>query len=118
MAEVIKLGREYVFGSKNVKEITLDFDNLEGKDLLIAEKDFKKRNKGANVKELEDGWLITVAATASKMKYGDLITLKGKDYIKILNATRDFLLVSDSEETTRNIENEATEETVETLGIE
>ena len=118
MAEIIKLEKEYFFGTKKVNEIILDFDNLSGKDLLIAEKDFKKRNKGANVKELEDGWLVTVAGIASNTKYGDLLTLKGKDYIKVLNATRNFLMVSDSEETISDVENEEMDEVEETSSIE
>ena len=118
MAEIIKLEKEYFFGTKKVNEIILDFDNLSGKDLLIAEKDFKKRNKGATVKELEDGWLVTVAGIASDTKYGDLLTLKGKDYVKVLNATRNFLIVSDSEETILNTENEETEASGEALETE
>lgn len=118
MAEIIKLEKEYFFGTKKVNEIILDFDNLSGKDLLIAEKDFKKRNKGATVKELEDGWLVTVAGIASDTKYGDLLTLKGKDYVKVLNATRNFLMVSDSEETISDVENEEMDEVEETSSIE
>lgn len=114
----IKLSKEYIFGSKKVQELYLNFEELSGKDLLKAEKDFKQRYKGASVKELEDGWLVTVAGVASGVKYGDLLTLKGKDYIKVLNATRNFLLVSDSEETMINTENEEMGETEETSVIE
>lgn len=91
MAEVIKLRREYKFGAKNVKEIVLDLEELSGQDLVFAEKEYKARNKGATVKELEDGWTLTVASKASGIKYGDLLGLKGTDYIKVLNKTKGFL---------------------------
>ena len=80
MAEVIKLRREYKFGAKNIKEIVLDLEELSGQDLVFAEKEYKARNKGATVKELEDGWALTVASKASGIKYGDLLGLKGTDY--------------------------------------
>ena len=91
MAEVIRLKREYKFGAKNVKEIVLNLEELEGQDLVFAEKEYKARNKGATVKELEDGWTLTVASKASGIKYGDLLKLKGTDYIKVLNKTKGFL---------------------------
>ena len=91
MAEVIKLRREYKFGAKNIKEIVLDLEELSGQDLVFAEKEYKARNKGATVKELEDGWVLTVASKASGIKYGDLLGLKGTDYIKVLNKTKGFL---------------------------
>ena len=91
MAEVIKLRREYKFGAKNIKEIVLDLEELSGQDLVFAEKEYKARNKGATVKELEDGWALTVASKASGIKYGDLLGLKGTDYIKVLNKTKGFL---------------------------
>ena len=91
MAEVIKLRREYKFGAKNIKEIILDLEELSGQDLVFAEKEYKARNKGATVKELEDGWALTVASKACGIKYGDLLGLKGTDYIKVLNKTKGFL---------------------------
>ena len=106
MAEIIKLNQEYTLDGKKYTEIELDFESLTGKKLLIAESEFKKRNKGAAVKELEDGWLLTVAEKASGIKYGSLMELKGKDYIKVINAARNFIVVSDSEETTVDTGNE------------
>lgn len=95
---IVKLNKEYDLGGKKVNEINLDFDKLTGKDLIKAEKDFKARYTGATVKELEDGWAVTVAEVASGIKYGDLLKLEAKDYLKIVNKTRNFLLNTDSEE--------------------
>ena len=57
----------------------------------MRKKNTRARNKGAAVKELEDGWALTVASKASGIKYGDLLKLKGTDYIKVLNKTKGFL---------------------------
>nr|DAF34181.1 MAG TPA: tail assembly chaperone protein [Caudoviricetes sp.] len=118
MAEIVKLNQEYTLDGKKYTEIELDFESLTGKKLLIAESEFKKRNKGAAVKELEDGWLLTVAEKASGIKYGSLLELKGKDYIKVINAARNFIVVSDSEETTADTGNEGEMNQEEILGTE
>ena len=110
MAEIVKLGIEYNIGGKTVNQIVLNLEELTGNDLILAEKEYKLRTKGVAVKELEDGWLLTVAAKASGFKYGDLLKLKGKDFLTVLNKTRGFLntgLVS--EEDTENTETEEME---------
>ena len=104
---IIKLTKEYTLGSKKYTEIELDFDSLSGFDVVEAEKAYKKRNKGSGMKELEDGWYLTIAEKASGIKYGDFLKLNIKDYIKITTEIRNFLLVSDSE--TENLETENTE---------
>ena len=76
MAEIIKLNQEYTLDGKKYTEIELDFESLTGKKLLIAESEFKKRNKGATVNELEDVLLLNVAEKASLIKYGSFLELK------------------------------------------
>ena len=110
MNEIIKLKKEYTFSGKRVTEITLNLEELSGNDLMAAEREYKTRNKGVTVKELEDGWALAVAAKASGFKYGDLLKLRGTDYLTLLNKTKGFLnagLVS--AETTENTEIEETE---------
>ena len=108
MEDIIKLSKEYNFGGKSITEINLDFDSLTGTDLMDAERAYKMRNKGSVVKELEDGWLVSVAEKSSNLKYGDFLKLSGRDYLKVLNKVRGFLTDSDSSE---NIGNTETEET-------
>ena len=100
----IKFNRTYVINGKEVNELELDLDNLTGADLLRAEREFKTRNSGVNVKELEDSWMVQVAATASNVKYGDLLKLKGKDYLNVISKTRSFLFVTDSDATTEEVQ--------------
>lgn len=105
----IKLNKTYRISGKDINEIELDFDSLSGFDVVEAEKEYKKRNKGSSMKELEDGWYLTIAEKASKIKYGDFLKLNIKDYMKVVNEVRNFLLVSDSAETTENLEKEEME---------
>jgi hypothetical protein len=109
MEDVIKLSKGYNFGGKPITEINLDFDSLTGTDLMNAEKAYKMRNKASVVKELEDGWLVSVAEKASNLKYGDFLKLSGRDYLKVLNKVRGFLTDSDSTENTEKTEKEETE---------
>lgn len=105
----IELSKEYQFGSDKVKELELDFDNITAMDFLDYEREYKTRNKASIVKELEDGWALTVAARTSGYKYGDLLKLTGLDYLKVVNKTKNFLNQAwDLEE-----KNTVTEETVE-----
>ena len=77
------------------------------------------RNKSAAVKELEDGWALTVASKASGYKYGDFLKFKGADYLKVVNTTKGFLNSGwDSKEDTENIETEETEVQEEDMIIE
>ena len=111
MAKIIKLNNEYNIDGKQTKEIVLNFDDLTGFSLLDAEKQYKLRNKGVAVKELEDGWALTVAAKATGLKYGDFLKFKGVDYLKVVNTTKGFLNSGwDSKEDTENLENEEMEE--------
>ena len=82
MAEIIKLNQEYTLDGKKYTEIELDFESLTGKKLLIAESEFKKRNKG------------------------------------VITAARNFIVVSDSEETTADTENVGETNQEEILGTE
>ena len=92
------------------EQLILNFDDLTGFSLLDAEKQYKLRNKGVAVKELEDGWALTVAAKATGLKYGDFLKFKGVDYLKVVNTTKGFLNSGwDSKEDTENLENEEME---------
>ncbi len=88
---LIKLSKEYDFSGKLVKEIELDFDSLTGRDMIALEKTYKLRNKEAVVKELEDGWALTVASRVADINYNDLLNLNATDYLKLVNKTKSFL---------------------------
>ncbi|QXW65660.1 phage tail assembly protein [Streptobacillus moniliformis] len=88
---IIKLSREYNFSGKTFNEFELDFDILTGKDMIALEKEYKLRNKGSIIKELEDGWALTVAARLIDVKYGDLLNLNANDYLRLINSVKTFL---------------------------
>lgn len=106
---MIKLSKTYNFGGKEYDKLDLNLDELTGTDLLQCEKEFKMRCKDrAAVKELEDAWAVTVAAYALKVKYGDLLTLKAPDYLKVVNQTRLFLSSGWEDEKKKSVEKEET----------
>lgn len=96
--ETVKFSQEYTFGSKTLNELNLDFDSLTGFDLLKLENEFKKRIPGFNIKEQEDAWYITVAAKVADVKYGDLLQLKARDFVKLTLVMKGFLMGTDTEE--------------------
>ena len=88
----IQLSRTYNFGGKEYNELDVRVEDMKGKDFLTCEKEYKKRNSEHGViKELEDGWAISVAATATGTKYGDLIDLDAIDFLKVANRVKLFL---------------------------
>lgn len=88
----IQLSQVYNFGGKEFSEFDVNIEEMTGKDFIQCEKEFKARNKDAGaVKELEDGWALTVAAKAIDIKYGDLLNLKASDYLKLVNQVKVFL---------------------------
>lgn len=88
----IQLSKTYNFGGKDFSEFDVNIEEMTGKDFIQCEKEFKARNKDAGaVKELEDGWALTVAAKAIDVKYGDLLNLKSVDYLKVVNQVKVFL---------------------------
>lgn len=88
----VVLSQIYNFGGKEYSEFDINVEEMTGKDFIHCEKEFKARNKDASaIKELEDGWALTVAAKAINIKYGDLLNLKSVDYLKVVNQVKVFL---------------------------
>ena len=106
--ETIKLTQEYTFGAKTYKEFELNFDSLTGRDLILLENELKERKKVYSIKEQEDAWYITVASKVLDIKYGDLLNLKAKDFVKLVMAVKVFLMGSEDE--TEKEETTTTEE--------
>ncbi len=95
--ETIKLTQEYTFGAKTYKEFELNFDSLTGRDLILLENEYKERTKRSILKEQEDAWYIIVASKVLDIKYGDLLKLKAKDFVKLVMAVKVFLVGSEDE---------------------
>lgn len=89
----IKFESEYKFGEKTVKEINIDVEKLSGYDFLECEKEFELIGafNPNGFKEISDGWALIVAARASSVKYDDLLSLKGRDYVRVVVAMKGFL---------------------------
>ena len=88
---IVKFSKEYTLGSKKIKEIDVDLEGLTGKDLMDCEREYRTRAKDSIIKELEDGWALTIAAKATGLKYGDFLKLGAIDFMKITGTVKGFL---------------------------
>ena len=77
-------GREFIF----------DFGKLTGNSIIEIKKNYGKlRKKTASlVEELDDFYYILVAEYVSKYKYTTFLKLSYKDFAKIRDEVKDFLL--------------------------
>ena len=110
----VKLSQTYNFGGKEFNELDINVEEMTGKDFMQCEKEFKARNKDAGaVKELEDSWVITVAAKSVGVKYGDLLNLVSIDYLKVVNGVKRFLSQGWED---KEAQKDTTEEVIEETG--
>ena len=76
------------------REITFDFGKLTGNSIIEIKKNYGKlRKKSATlVEELDDFYYMLVAEYVSKYKYTTFLKLSYKDFAKIRDEVKDFLL--------------------------
>ena len=76
------------------REITFDFGKLTGNSIIEIKKNYGKlRKKSATlVEELDDFYYMLVAEYVSKYKYTTFLKLSYKDFAKIKDEVKDFLL--------------------------
>lgn len=77
-------GREFIF----------DFGKLTGNSIIEIKKNYGKLRKktAALVEELDDFYYMLVAEYVSKYKYTTFLKLSYKDFAKIKDEVKDFLL--------------------------
>ena len=77
-------GREFIF----------DFGKLTGNSIIEIKKNYGKLRKktAALVEELDDFYYMLVAEYVSKYKYTTFLKLSYKDFAKIRDEVKDFLL--------------------------
>ena len=76
------------------REFTFDFGKLTGNSIIEIKKNYGKlRKKTASlVEELDDFYYMLVAEYVSKYKYTTFLKLSYKDFAKIRDEVKDFLL--------------------------
>ena len=76
------------------REFTFDFGKLTGNSIIEIKKNYGKlRKKTASLmEELDDFYYMLVAEYVSKYKYTTFLKLSYKDFAKIRDEVKDFLL--------------------------
>ncbi len=74
--------------------LVFDFDGLNGYTLLACEKQAKKQDPTIAVPALSMVYQAHVAAAAAKVKYDDILGLKGQDFNTACMMAQHFLLGS------------------------
>lgn len=76
------------------REFTFDFGKLTGNSIIEIKKNYGKLRKktAALVEELDDFYYMLVAEYVSKYKYTTFLKLSYKDFAKIKDEVKDFLL--------------------------
>lgn len=74
--------------------VTFDLDYITGKTILNIKKEFRRKNKdNVNIlDELDDAYCTFVASELSNKTYEELTALPYKDWAKVKNFVKDYLL--------------------------
>lgn len=89
----IKLSKKINFNDMTIERVDLDFEALTGKDICDAESDFR----GEFLQPILDpnysmAYQAAVAAKASGLPYEVILGLSPKDFAKVVEVSRGFLM--------------------------
>ena len=85
-------------GGKKCKKITFYFEDLNGEDIEAIEAELQSENKYVLSPEVSSIFQTMLAARAARVGADEIRRLKIRDYMKIKNKARDFLLESGYQE--------------------
>ncbi|MCA4755518.1 phage tail assembly protein [Mycolicibacterium fortuitum] len=93
---VIKLSRPIVWEDVEYSELTLDFENLNGDDIMAIESEFLdfvrgQKNVFVAFKGEHPGYHAVAAAKAAGVNPFMLKKLPARDFLKVTGAAKDFL---------------------------
>ena len=94
----IKLKKPILHNGEFVNELDIPLENLTGNDLIEAEEHIMRTGLAGQVMDISRVYMITVAARAAHMPVEALREMSAGDFNKVVNAVRDFLAATDSEE--------------------
>lgn len=83
---------EQTFGDKKYKTLTFYFNNLTGSDIEAIEEELTAQSKYIISPEVSSLFQGMLAARAANVSHYDIRNLPVRDYMKIKNKARDFLL--------------------------
>ncbi len=83
---------EQTFGDKKYKTLTFYFNNLTGSDIEAIEEELTAQSKYIISPEVSSLFQGMLAARAANVSHYDIRNLPVRDYMKIKNKARDFLV--------------------------
>lgn len=86
--------KPFEYGGEIYTELTFDFESLNGKDMLAVELELQNANIFPMAAEISANLQCKLAAKAAKIGSDVLEAMPLKEFNKITNAARDFLLNS------------------------
>lgn len=94
MALTIKLNTSVTVKGQDVKEITLDFDSIRGRDLADAERTARSDGEMNPMINFSMKYQAAIAAKLIGIKYDDVLDMPAGDFNKITLAVNNFLMSS------------------------
>ncbi|WP_238649763.1 phage tail assembly protein [Paenibacillus piscarius] len=95
-AEVYTFAKPVRYEGEEFKEITLDFEQLTGEDILTCDRQFRAENgrqSGEMVKETNKAYQAYVVAKAAGVHVGLIRALSAKDFTRLTLQAQSFLLL-------------------------
>jgi hypothetical protein len=91
---IVEFDQKTELNGTEVMALALDLESLVGSDLIELEASYRTLNKGKYipVPNIETGYQCMVAAYAAKVNPTVLQALPARQFTKICDAVRDFLL--------------------------
>ncbi|MCL2563607.1 MAG: phage tail assembly protein [Oscillospiraceae bacterium] len=105
-----KFDPPFEHGGKTYEEMVFDFDSLDGTAMVNVEQEAKALGEGHLVAEFDKAYQYRLAAKAAGVSSDMILAMPLRDFNRITNRTRSFLIGLAS--LLQDKETEATEETV------
>lgn len=91
-AYIHKFQKPYTYEDKTYTELTFDFEKLLGEDLVAIENEMAAVGEFALSPEISTSFLYRLAARAAGVGSDVIVNLPIRDFGKIKNKSRDFLV--------------------------
>ncbi|MFX3635455.1 MAG: phage tail assembly protein [Candidatus Pristimantibacillus sp.] len=90
-----QLQKTFSFDGVEYNEFDLNFEALTGKDIVSAEAQYRAagNDESVFVKEMNKAFLAYVVASAAKVMPDAILNLPAKEFVKVTNKARNFLLL-------------------------
>ncbi|MBQ7578628.1 MAG: phage tail assembly protein [Synergistaceae bacterium] len=103
----IQLKKAIKHKNEDIYSLDIPLENLTGNDLIDVEEQIIKTGNFAAMTDFSRAYLIAVAAKAAHMPVEALRMMSAHDFSRVITEVRNFLIATDSDETTETNEDPA-----------